>query len=406
MVLRGPRQVGKTSILAQCVEDLLSSGWPPGNVTYFDFSDERLLRLGSVSPRGVAEHRPPTFSDEHPSVLLLDECTRAEGWAEWLKQEVDRGSRRVVATDSTSALLRRGTRESGVGRWDELLIEGLSYREFLTLQTREGEDHHAVERRLPAAFERYLQRGGFPEHVATESTTLVWRRVRDDIADRAIRRDLAREGVDTERVNYLFQYLLESSGAILDPRKIARILEAGGVRVDPRSVSKWLDLLEQTMLVAPLRRRERSSTGRLRGRSQRRWYAADHGLVMAFAAVVDPAMDPEVRGRAFEAVVFRHLRDHAHRTGASLTYHRKEARSGPEEIDFVVDLDGGRTVAIEVTHSANPRRGKVEEAMRRAKRVGASRALVVFGGHGIEASGVGELVPLRDFVLDVERWIS
>src|SRR4029079_10324184 len=42
VLLLGPRQVGKTVLLLQLADDLLAQGWPPQNLTYFDFSDERM----------------------------------------------------------------------------------------------------------------------------------------------------------------------------------------------------------------------------------------------------------------------------------------------------------------------------------------------------------------------------
>jgi uncharacterized protein len=44
VVVVGPRQVGKTVLLLQTADDLLTAGWPAANLTYFDFSDDRLLR--------------------------------------------------------------------------------------------------------------------------------------------------------------------------------------------------------------------------------------------------------------------------------------------------------------------------------------------------------------------------
>ena len=52
-VIIGPRQVGKTTLLLQLANQLLSQGWPPANLTYFDFSDDRLLE--EISPRSVTD---------------------------------------------------------------------------------------------------------------------------------------------------------------------------------------------------------------------------------------------------------------------------------------------------------------------------------------------------------------
>jgi len=56
-VLTGPRQVGKTTLLQQLADALVAQGVPPAQVTYFDFSDERLPAEG-VSAREVVEYLP------------------------------------------------------------------------------------------------------------------------------------------------------------------------------------------------------------------------------------------------------------------------------------------------------------------------------------------------------------
>lgn len=85
--LLGPRQVGKTTLLLQLVDDLLGRGWPSGNITFFDFSDERLL--SAVSPREVVTVHPVGLSTEYPRAFFLDEIQNAPGWQKWLKGAVD-----------------------------------------------------------------------------------------------------------------------------------------------------------------------------------------------------------------------------------------------------------------------------------------------------------------------------
>src|SRR3990172_6568686 len=41
-LVRGQRQVGKTTLLWQCADRLLDERWPARNVTYCDLSDERV----------------------------------------------------------------------------------------------------------------------------------------------------------------------------------------------------------------------------------------------------------------------------------------------------------------------------------------------------------------------------
>src|SRR5205085_7398758 len=98
----------------------------------------------------------------------------------------------------------------------------------------------------------YRVTGGFPEHAGSDSSDETRARLRSDVADRAIRRDLGQidPRVDVEQVAHLFAYLMRGSGDLFDAVGRARDMGA-----DPRSVRGWTHLLEESMLVIPLARR-------------------------------------------------------------------------------------------------------------------------------------------------------
>ncbi len=390
LVVVGPRQVGKTVLLLQTADDLLSAGWPPANLTYFDFSDDRLL--AEASPRQVAEACPAGFAPDQPRILLLDEINVVARWDRWLKQAVDAATGlRVVATGSAAAWLRTGSQESGQGRWDELYLEGLSFREFLALHSQTGEPVEVTFGRRPGLIERYLAVGGFPEHAretiydaAGDEFAAVFRRLREDIADRAIRRDLGRAGLEVERVRKLFAYLVESSGGIF--KAVAR---ASDLEADPRSVREWLQHLLDTLLLVRLEPWQRWPAARLR--SQPKVYAADPGLVSAFA----PAAQLE-RARQFEAAVFRHLRSVARELAAELSYFRTDDGL---EIDFVLQA-AKELVGIEVKSSIRIRSEEVERLRQAGSRLGTSRLLFVHGGAVSEPEPEIPRIALSQFLLD------
>ncbi|HVT58776.1 MAG TPA: ATP-binding protein [Thermoanaerobaculia bacterium] len=391
VVVTGPRQVGKTVLLLQTADDLLSAGWPPANLTYFDFSDDRLL--ADVTPRQLVAAQPEGVVPDHPRALLLDEINVVPRWDRWLKQAVDTGQGlRVVATGSAASWIRAGGQESGQGRWDELRLEGLSFREFLALHSSSGEQVEATFRRERGLIDRYLAVGGFPEHARQQvperplavELPEIFLRLREDIADRAIRRDLGRTGLDVERVRRLFAFLVENSGSIFKAPERARDLGA-----DPRSVREWLERLTDTLLLVSLESYHKRAAARLR--SQPKIYAADPGLVSAFS----PAAQPE-RGRAFESAVFRHLRAAARELSADLCYFRT---GDGMELDFVLQTARER-IGIEVKSSVRIRAEEVKRARQAASSLGASRLLLVYGGAVSEPALDVPLVALAQFLLD------
>jgi len=391
--LAGPRQVGKTTILLQLADDLLDGGWPAANITYFDFSDARLTK--EVLPFDVADIRPSTHQESHPRVLLFDEIHLGLRWDRWLKNAVDRGGFRIGVTDSAASLLRTGSVESGQGRWDEYRIEGLSFREALRLSGAPEETPEQVLRRLPNILERYLAIGGFPELIQEEDFRRIRRRIREDIAQRAIYRDLEHAGVDVDGVRRLLVFLAQESGEVFRLRPRAEQLQN-----DHRTVKRWLRLLDEAALVARLPRFAQRPSSRMSG--PEKVYVTDHGLVNAFA--VASASDQRVRSRAFEAVIFRHLRDLAREQNGEISYYRQR---DDLEIDFVLELPG-RRVAVEVTSSGSVRERKVERLVRAADELGAEERFLVFGGltesvqEGVRVIPIGEILMRPERVLERE----
>jgi predicted AAA+ superfamily ATPase len=199
---------------------------------------------------------------------------------------------------------------------------------------------------------------------------------------------------DPLRVRDLFVYLVQDSGAVFNAAHRADDLEA-----DPRTVRAWVEMLEDTYLLASLPRRSgRKASSRLR--SKPRLYATDHGLVNAFAALAAPAHDPALRGRVFEAVVYRHLREVARQAdvGAdAVSYLRIGDR---EEIDFVVSLAGG-DVVVEVTASRSLDADKLRRFGAVAEKyLPQARRLLLHGGLIEEQRNGVAVMPLSRFLLD------
>lgn len=394
-VLLGPRQVGKTTLLKQLADDLLDHGWPPKSLTYFDCEDYRLKR--QVVPEEIAGLRPPGDDEARPHVYLLDELHHVPRWDRWLKHAVDQQLGRIVVTGSVASLLREGGRESGLGRWDEILLEGLTYPEFVglareSLGSRGASDSAREGGRAtldPELVERYLALGGFPAYVTSDDFPIVRERLRSDIQDRAIRKDLEGQVEDPTAVGRLFVYLVQQSGGEQNASD-----RANDLGVDRRTVARWIELLQDTFLVSTLPRGGTSAKAAARLRGRPRVFACDHGVVGAFAEA--PIGDAEVRSRIFEAVVYRHLREIA-RTEKGRVYYLRWGDG--LEVDFVLEL-GREQVAIEVTHSVQPKPSKRKRLEQAAERVGASRAVLVHGGLAEgDVDGV-VFAPLSRFLVD------
>ena len=91
-------------------------------------------------------------------------------------------------------------------------VEPWTLREVLSLDPADPPDE--VLRRDPAAFDRYLLRGGFPgAALSREPSEVVLERLAADIVDVAIYKDLARERINTELADAPSSISLRNRGA-------------------------------------------------------------------------------------------------------------------------------------------------------------------------------------------------
>ena len=120
ILLSGARQVGKTTLILQAIQELLDSGVPPGNILYatFDHPIYKLAGLDAV----LEAWREVEPKNNHLEYLFLDEAQFVRHIGTWIKHRVDFAkTQRIIFTRSATPLLQ-ADQESGVGRWHTIEI--------------------------------------------------------------------------------------------------------------------------------------------------------------------------------------------------------------------------------------------------------------------------------------------
>lgn len=273
-VLRGPRQVGKSTDLKLMVRRALGAGAPARGVIYLS-----LDLLEGQPPAALVdsvERALDLAGSESPRLLLLDEVTSAGNWqvgvkALWDAGRIDRDV--VVCTGSSAIDLTAGAAERlpgrrGAGR--DLLVMPQDFASFaraldgtsppgpgLTVAEIVGADGQALLRdarvHLPAlqrALERYLRFGGLPAAVAEavsgrpqpseEVQAILW----DSLV-----REVQRRGASAPAAQALLERVLRSLGSKLSWSRMAREMDVplgrgpGGGRPDPRTLQSYIEFL-------------------------------------------------------------------------------------------------------------------------------------------------------------------
>ena len=320
---------------------------------------ESVVRLDQPAMANVFRFDPDAALAERDEPVLLDEWQDVPEVLGAVKRSVDLVSRpgRFVLTGSVSGEVDAAS-WPGTGRLIRVPMYGMTVRE--TIGAVRGRPSLAAvlrgEVQLPS--ERpdllgYLDRaltGGFPEAVRLDSP-VDRRQWLDSYIDQMVSRDVDRVGErrDPNRLRrYLQAWALNSAGAA-DDVTIYRT-----VGIDRRTHVAYEQLLIN-MFVAELV--PAWSTNRLKRlvRSPKR-YVVDPAMMAAAARIgrSDVLDDAGLLGRIVDTFVASEIRSHAAVEPSRPQMFHLRTEGGRQEIDLLLEYDGGQVFAIEVKASAIP----------------------------------------------------
>ena len=265
VILCGARRTGKTTIMYQAIHNLLENKISPKKILFISF-DHPLLKLCDIQK--VLEVYHSNVSAEDDIYCFFDEIQYAEDWNKWLKILYDtKPNMRIMATGSASPILTDKATESGLGRWTIIHVPTLSFFEYCQLLNievpdlpkdlkptqmylktlQEQTDVFNKLSGLQVHFIRYLQVGGFPELALSSDDLYAQRILREDIVDKALKRDLPsiygiRNINDIEKI---FLYLCYTSSNIINLTTLAQELDG----VSRNTIEKYISYLESANLI-------------------------------------------------------------------------------------------------------------------------------------------------------------
>lgn len=264
VMLSGARQVGKTTLLLQTIDQLIKEGVRPTNIMYVTF-DHPIFKIAGLQLilEAWRELEPKHDGIEY---LFLDEAQVVKDFGTWVKHQVDFAKyRRIVFTGSAMSLAHID-QESGVGRWHTMRISTLSFYEYLQIKniktpiipeinslselfeysSREFLSISNATQALIGHFHEYLVRGGFPQTALVENVSQAQRLLREDIIDKVLKRDMtALFGIRRVfELEQMFIYLCLHDGGIQDINSLSKNLG-----VNRATVQNYINLLETTHLL-------------------------------------------------------------------------------------------------------------------------------------------------------------
>lgn len=388
VVVRGPRQIGKTISQLQLLQDFLDSGISAKNIFRVQIDElPSLAKLGEPILRLVDwyEHTilGKSLNDAAHSgektYLFFDEVQNVKDWAPQLKSLVDHSTTQVVVTGSSALRIEMG-RDSLAGRISTIEAGVLSLTEigsFRAINTGEpclGENNindltktdfwkHVIEQGKSRAearnlsFRWFSERGGYP--LAHQKKDVGWpdlaSQLNETIVRRVIKHDLrfGEKGRkrDEALLEEMFKLACRYAGQAPAPATLAREVQlALNANVGAQRANHYLKFLGDTLLlrlIEPLEIRLKKKRG------NSKICLADHSLRASWLQEIVP-LDPDklseephltkMAGHIAESVV-----------GATLSSIKNlgishfPERTGEPEVDFVLTI-GEVRIPMEVKY--------------------------------------------------------
>lgn len=139
VTIRGPRQVGKTTLCGQLIAWLIEQRRvPPERVLYLTADNSQVMSDPEQVIRDTIETYEQyvlqeTIGDVDGDVhVFIDEVQKIDGWASTLKYYIDTYTNlRFVVTGSVSTLIKQGADETLVGRRHEQLMVPMKFVDYV-----------------------------------------------------------------------------------------------------------------------------------------------------------------------------------------------------------------------------------------------------------------------------------
>ncbi len=383
-LVTGVRRAGKTTVLQQVADHLITHGAEPRRVLFAMMDHPLLSRegmLGEVLEVFMAEFGHSRDARLH---ILLDEVHKVPDWGPWVKAIHDVHRLPAAVSGSSAVEVMAGSLTSLTGRYDPVRVRPLHLGEFMAFRGMEvdpGDEHI-----MPAITDEFLRVGGFPEAVLTDEPSSRGAYLANLFED-----VLLRDVVDTYPVRDIqvlkdtASLLFSSVGTPLSYNAISRTL---GCSVD--TAKDYVSHMVDCHLVRPVPYYSRSA--KVRARNPPKFYPVDTGML-------DAVRGGASRGALAETAVFNHLAA-AHTGVGGGVFFWKQVK----EVDFVLPgRGGGRREVIEVKYRDHVDAEDLPGVRRFIGSEGKAKVTVVTrsmaGGLEVGGSTV-EMVPLWRMLLE------
>ena len=277
-VFIGVRRAGKSFMLYQKMQQLLSEGLGWAGMLYLNFEDDRLAGFTTEDFELILECHAEMY-DQRP-MLFLDEVQNIDGWEKFARRIAD-AKYKVWITGSNAKMLSSDIMSTLGGRYLTTEVYPYSFQEYLHTKSVPFEENALLATESRAKVLRqwndYLLWGGLPESVnltvKRDYLTSTFQKIY--LGDIVSRNKIS----NPNTLRLLLKKLAEVVSAPVSYNRLSHILSSVSGKITMPTVSKYIEYCESAWLLLRLRN---VSAPFAEKETSCKYYFVDNGILNLF----------------------------------------------------------------------------------------------------------------------------
>lgn len=316
IVLTGQRRVGKSYML-KMIRDIKAKD-KNNNVIYVDKEKKGFDHIKTY--QDLNAYIDAHYQTGKMNYILIDEVQEIEDFERSVRSYRTEPDAEVIVTGSNAKMLSKELSTIIGGRYKEIHVQSLSYKEFLQFHNfQDGDD----------ALAKYIQFGGLPGLVKmglNEDDAMEYQK---DVLNTVLLKDvISRNNIrNVPFMEKLTSFIADNIGKIISASSISKFMKSQGTSVSPDTVIDYTQYLEDAYIINRVNRYD--IHGKRIFESNDKFYFEDHGLRNAQA---EGTREGDIE-KIIENIIYQHL--------MCLGYKVNVGQLQAGEIDFVCTKKAG-----------------------------------------------------------------
>lgn len=391
IVIKGVRRSGKSTLLTNEIKRLIVEGTDVKNILFVNFEDQRFRMFDEQT---LLEEIKNVYLEyvkpQGDIVIMLDEVQNVKAWEQWVLKEYELSNNRLYVTGSNSHLLGAEFGTALGGRYLDIEVFPLSFKEYLFfndihIDSKAALIHHKMT--IKQHFNSYIAFGGFPKTVLLKDEDLKKETVKSYYDSILLKDIVARHKLKNYQVlNELSLFMLSNNASINAYNKLKNNFSSSF-----DTIRDYMEYLMNAYMILSINKFDYSLKKQIA--NPKKFYAIDTGFSNAVSFNVSKKI-----GANLENIVFLELR----RRGKEIYYYKTDKGL---EIDFLVPKENmTELIQVSVTLENDETRKRELRVFKEAKKELKGDLKMMFitfdSSENIEYDGVEiEIINVLEFLL-------